>query len=230
MHYEVYEYYYFKYPVRVGNLLFSKFEFRIHNTQRKDIAVQEYFAKGEKHAEAFDFWQVHHQLEKYLPLNDNYKIHNDLYSWFGKDDISFMIVYYGEPQYQYVFFSVTNARKYPELLLPIENEGNIQIIDFVLFPKEYIRIDTDYKGNENVKRRPPLLTEKFGDQAVLWKDETNKQIGVSVGEFCYIFPLSDIKKVDIDRMLPAKGGGADTLRVYYKKEKISNAHFQLQRI
>ncbi|CEN45421.1 conserved hypothetical protein [Capnocytophaga canimorsus] len=39
------------------------------------------------------------------------------------------------------------------------------------------------------------------------------------GEFCNIFPLSNIKKVDIDRMLPAKGSGADTLRVYYKKQK-----------
>ncbi|GIM57984.1 hypothetical protein CAPN007_01910 [Capnocytophaga canimorsus] len=51
------------------------------------------------------------------------------------------------------------------------------------------------------------------------KDEVNKQLGVSVGEFCNIFPLSNIKKVDIDRMLPAKGSGADTLRVYYKKQK-----------
>lgn len=217
--YEVYEYYYFKYPVRVGNLLFSKFEFRIHNTQRRDIAVREYYANGDTQVEEFDFWQVHQQLEKHLPLDKHYKTREDLYSFFQKDEMTFLSVYYGEPQHQYVFFNIINARKYPELITPIENEENIQLTDWVLFPKEYIGIETDYQENEIVKRRPPLLTERFGDQAVLWRDEVNKQLGVSVGEFCNIFPLSNIKKVDIDRMLPAKGGGADTLRVYYKKQK-----------
>ena len=217
--YEVYEYYYFKYPVRVGNLLFSKFEFRIHNTQRRDIAVREYYANGDTQVEEFDFWQVHQQLEKHLPLNEHYKTSEDLYSFFQKDEMTFLSVYYGEPQHQYVFFNIINARKYPELITPIENEENIQLTDWVLFPKEYIGIETDYQENEIVKRRPSLLTERFGDQAVLWKDEVNKQLGVSVGEFCNIFLLSNIKKVDIDRMLPAKGSGADTLRVYYKKQK-----------
>ncbi|MDT9499976.1 hypothetical protein [Capnocytophaga canimorsus] len=217
--YEVYEYYYFKYPVRVGNLLFSKFEFRIHNTQRRDIAVREYYANGDTQVEEFDFWQVHQQLEKHLPLNEHYKTREDLYSFFQKDGMTFLSVYYGEPQHQYVFFNIINARKYSELITPIENEENIQLTDWVLFPKEYIGIETDYQENEIVKRRPPLLTERFGDQAVLWKDEVNKQLGVSVGEFCNIFPLSNIKKVDIDRMLPAKGSGADTLRVFYKKKK-----------
>ncbi|ATA93906.1 hypothetical protein CGC54_05950 [Capnocytophaga canimorsus] len=217
--YEVYEYYYFKYPVRVGNLLFSKFEFRIHNTQRRDIAVREYYANGDTQVEEFDFWQVHQQLEKHLPLDKHYKTREDLYSFFQKDEMTFLSVYYGEPEHQYVFFNIINARKYPELITPIENEENIQLTDWVLFPKEYIGIETDYQENEIVKRRPSLLTERFGDQAVLWKDEVNKQLGVSVGEFCNIFPLSNIKKVDIDRMLPAKGSGADTLRVYYKKQK-----------
>ncbi|WP_372474692.1 hypothetical protein AB4865_05385 [Capnocytophaga sp. ARDL2] len=217
--YEVYEYYYFKYPVRMGNLLFSKFEFRIHNTQRRDIAVREYYANGDTQIEEFDFWQVHQQLEKHLPLNEHYKTREDLYSFFQKDEMTFLSVYYGEPQHQYVFFNIINARKYPELITPIENEENIQLTDWVLFPKEYIGIETDYQENEIVKRRPPLLTERFGDQAVLWKDEVNKQLGVSVGEFCNIFPLSNIKKVDIDRMLPAKGHGADYIFIQYKNEK-----------
>ncbi|GET46664.1 hypothetical protein [Capnocytophaga felis] len=221
--YEVYEYYYFKYPVRVGNLLFSKFEFRIDNPQRRDIAVQEYYANGDKQVEAFDFWQVHQQLEKHLTLDKSYEAYENLYSFFHKDGITFLVIYYGEPPHQYVFFNIINARKYPELITPIENEDNIQLTDFVLFPKDYIGIDTDYLKNEAVKRRPPLLTERFGNKAVLWKDEVNKQLGVSAGKFCNVFPLSDIKKVDIDRMLPAKGGGADTLRVYYKKRKYPTA-------
>lgn len=217
--YEVYEYYYFKYPVRVGNLLFSKFEFRIHNTQRRDIAVREYYANGDTQVEDFDFWQVHQQLEKHLSLDEHYKTREDLYSFFQKDGMTFLSVYYGEPQHQYVFFNIINASKYPELITPIENEENIQLTDWVLFPKEYIGIETNYQENEIVKRRPSLLTERFGDQAVLWRDEVNKQLGVSVGEFCNIFSLSNIKKVDIDRMLPAKGHGADYIFIQYKNEK-----------
>ncbi|GIM49139.1 hypothetical protein [Capnocytophaga stomatis] len=216
---ETYEYYYFKYPVRMGNLLFPKFDIRIDNPQRKDIAVQQYYAQGEKGVPEFDFWQVHHQFEKHLLLNEHYEAYENLYSFFHKDGITFLVIYYGEPPHQYVFFNIINARKYPELITPIENEENIQLTDWVLFPKEYIGIETNYQENEIVKRRPSLLTERFGDQAVLWRDEVNKQLGVSVGEFCNIFPLSNIKKVDIDRMLPAKGGGADTLQVYYKKRK-----------
>ncbi|MDO4702462.1 hypothetical protein [Tannerella sp.] len=217
--YEVYEYYYFKYPVRVGNLLFSKLEFRIHNLQRSDIAVQEYYAYGEKGVLEFDFWQVHHQLEKHLPLDESYKAYGNLYSWFRKDEISFHIIYYGEPQHQYVFCNIINTRDYWELVTPIENENNMQLADSILFPKEHIGITTNYQENEAVKRRPPLLTEKFGDQAILWRDEVNNEIGVSAGKFSNIFPLSGIKKVDIDRMLPAKGSGADTLRVYYENEE-----------
>ncbi|GIZ14358.1 hypothetical protein [Capnocytophaga catalasegens] len=123
--YEVYEYYYFKYPVWVGNLLFSKFEFRIHNTQRRDTAVKEYYANGNKQVEEFDFWQVHHQLEKHLTLDKSYKTREDLYSFFQKDEISFIIIYYGEPQHQYMFCNIFNTRDYFELITPIKNENNI---------------------------------------------------------------------------------------------------------
>ena len=217
--YEVYEYYYFKYPVRVGSLLFSKFEFRIHNTQRRDIAVREYYTSGDKQVEEFDFWQVHHQLEKDLPINDHYKTREDLYSFFRKDEMSFIIIYYGEPQHQYVFLNIINARDYPELVVPIENENTIQLTDFVLFPKDAIGIHTNYQENEAVKRRPPLLTERFGKRTVLWPDEVNNQIGVSAGEFCNLFPLSEIEKVYLERMLPAKGHGADYIFIQYKNEK-----------
>ena len=217
--YEVYEYYYFKYPVRVGSLLFSKFEFRIHNTQRRDIAVREYYTSGDKQVEEFDFWQVHHQLEKDLPINDHYKTREDLYSFFRKDEMSFIIIYYGEPQHQYVFLNIINARDCPELVVPIENENTIQLTDFVLFPKDAIGIHTNYQENEAVKRRPPLLTERFGKRTVLWPDEVNNQIGVSAGEFCNLFPLSEIEKVYLERMLPAKGHGADYIFIQYKNEK-----------
>ncbi|CEN45418.1 conserved hypothetical protein [Capnocytophaga canimorsus] len=194
--YEVYEYYYFKYPVRMGNLLFSKFEFRIHNTQRRDIAVREYYANGDTQIEEFDFWQVHQQLEKHLPLNEHYKTREDLYSFFQKDEMTFLSVYYGEPQHQYVFFNIINARKYPELITPIENEENIQLTDWVLFPKEYIGIETDYQENEIVKTPSTFTDGKvLATKPYCGKDEVNKQLGVKCGvNFAIFFRYRILKK------------------------------------
>lgn len=217
--YEVYEYYYFKYPVRVGNLLFSKFEFQIHNTQRSDIAVQEYRFLSEKGTPEADFWQICQQLQQDLPSQEADKYLQNLYYSTHKEQISFRMQYYGEAQHRDLFFTVHNSREYPEKINPHDDEAAIEITDFIVFPKDTIVINTDYRTSTIAKRRPPLLTEKFGDQVVLWRDETNKQIGVSAGEFCNIFPLSDIEKVYIERMLPAKGGGVDTIIIQYKNEK-----------
>ncbi|WGU70175.1 hypothetical protein QIU18_11820 [Capnocytophaga canimorsus] len=144
--------------------------------------------------------------------------------------MTFLSVYYGEPEHQYVFFNIINACKYPELITPIENEENIQLTDWVLFPKEYIGIETNYQENEIVKRRPSLLTERFGDQAVLWKDEVNKQLGVSVGEFCNIFPLSNIKKSGHRPNASCQRQWCRYPASVLQKTKIPNANFRCQRI
>ncbi|MDO4693855.1 MAG: hypothetical protein Q4A62_04395 [Eikenella sp.] len=88
----------------------------------------------------------------------------------------------------------------------------------MLFEKEGVAIDSDYKTRQRVKRRPPLLTGKFGSKAVLWRDEAHRQIGVSAGNCCNIFPLSGIESVEIYRVLPARGGGNDFLNVRYKTD------------
>ena len=132
-------------------------------------------------------------------------------------DISFRMQYYGEARHQDFFLSIYNTRDYCQIIKPLEND--IQLAEYVVFPPKDIRMDTNYQEDISVKLRPPLLTERFGNQSILWRDEKNQQIGVSVDKFVRVFPLSDIEKVYIERMFPAKGHGADYIFIQYKNEK-----------
>ncbi|MFK8301227.1 hypothetical protein ACI762_10990 [Capnocytophaga canimorsus] len=197
----------FKFPVRVGNLLFYNFEFGFTSRQRTDIAVREYRFTSKKGASKHDFLQICEQFNKDLSHREVDEYLENLYYNNHTDDISFRMQYYGEARHQDFFLSIYNTRDYYQIIKPLKNA--IQLTDFLVFPSEDIQMDTNYREDIRVKRRPSLLTEKFGNQSVLWRDEKNQQIGVSVDKFVRVFPLSDIEKVYIERMLPAKGHGAD---------------------
>ncbi|MFJ1327742.1 hypothetical protein [Capnocytophaga canimorsus] len=209
--------YVFCYPVRVGNLLFYNFEFGFTSTQRTDIAVREYCFTSKKGASKHDFLQICEQFNKDLSHREVDEYLENLYYNNHTDDISFRMQYYGEARHRDFFLSIYNTRDYYQIIKPLENA--IQLTDFLVFPPKTIQMDTNYREDIRVKRRPSLLTEKFGNQSVLWRDEKNQQIGVSVDKFVRIFPLSDIEKVYIERMFPAKGHGADYIFIQYKNEK-----------
>ncbi|AWL78613.1 hypothetical protein DKB58_06475 [Capnocytophaga canimorsus] len=207
----------FKFPVRVGNLLFYNFEFGFTSRQRTDIAVREYRFTSKKGASKHDFLQICEQFNKDLSHREVDEYLENLYYNNHTDDISFRMQYYGEARHRDFFLSIYNTRDYYQIIKPLKNA--IQLTDFLVFPPQDIWMDTNYREDIRVKRRPPLLTERFGNQSVLWRDEVNGQIGVSVDKFVRIFPLSDIEKVYVERMLPAKGHGADYIFIQYKNEK-----------
>ncbi|MDO4783400.1 MAG: hypothetical protein Q4A09_09330 [Capnocytophaga felis] len=209
--------YVFRYPVRVGNLLFYNLEFGFTSTQRTDIAVREFRFRSKKGASKHDFLQICEQFNKDLSHKEVDEYLENLYYDNRTEDISFRMQYNGEARHRDFFLSIYNTRDYHQIVKPLENA--IQLTDFLVFPPEDIRMDTNYREDIRVKSRPPLLTEKFGSQSVLWRDEENQQIGVSVDKFVRIFPLSGIEKVYIERMLPAKGHGADYIFIQYKNEK-----------
>ncbi|MFK8268420.1 hypothetical protein [Capnocytophaga cynodegmi] len=209
--------YVFRYPVRVGNLLFYNFEFGFTSRQRTDIAVREYRFTSKKGASKHDFLQICEQFNKDLSHKEVDEYLENLYYDNRTEDISFRMQYNGEARYRDFFLSIYNTRDYYQIVKPLENA--IQLTDFLVFPPKDIQIDDNYREDIRVKRRPSLLTEKFGNQSVLWRDEENQQIGVSVDKFVRVFPLSDIEKVYIERMLPAKGHGADYIFIQYKNEK-----------
>ncbi|MDO5106296.1 hypothetical protein [Capnocytophaga sp.] len=210
--------YVFRYPVRVGNLLFYNLEFSLSSRQRTDIAVREFYFTSKKGASSkHDFLRICEQLNKDLSHEEVDEYLENLYYHNHKGDICFGMQYNGEARRRDFFLSIYNARDYEEIIKPMEND--IQLAEFLVFPPKTIQIDDNYREDISVKRRPSLLTEKFGNQAVLWRDEVNGQIGVSVDKFVRIFPLSGIEKVYVERMLPAKGGGADYIFIQYKNEK-----------
>ncbi|MFK8271458.1 hypothetical protein [Capnocytophaga stomatis] len=209
--------YVFRYPVRVGNLLFYNFEFGFTSRQRTDIAVREYRFTSKKGASKHDFLQICEQFNKDLSHKEVDEYLENLYYDNRTEDISFRMQYNGEARYRDFFLSIYNTRDYYQIIKPLENA--IQLADFLVFPSEDIQMDTNYREDIRVKRRPSLLTEKFGNQSVLWRDEENQQIGVSVDKFVRVFSLSDIEKVYIERMFPAKGHGADYIFIQYKNEK-----------
>ena len=207
----------FKFPVRVGNFLFYNFEFGFTSRQRTDIAVREYRFTSKKEASKHDFLQICEQFNKDLSHREVDEYLENLYYNNHTDDISFRMQYNGEARYQDFFLSIYNTRDYCQIIKPLEND--IQLAEYVVFPPKDIRMDTNYQEDISVKLRPPLLTERFGNQSILWRDEKNQQIGVSVDKFVRVFPLSDIEKVYIERMFPAKGHGADYIFIQYKNEK-----------
>ena len=207
----------FKFPVRVGNFLFYNFEFGFTSRQRTDIAVREYRFTSKKGASKHDFLQICEQFNKDLSHSEVDEYLENLYYNNRVGDISFRMQYYGEARHQDFFLSIYNTRDYCQIIKPLEND--IQLAEYVVFPPKDIRMDTNYQEDISVKLRPPLLTERFGNQSILWRDEKNQQIGVSVDKFVRVFPLSDIEKVYIERMFPAKGHGADYIFIQYKNEK-----------
>ncbi|MFJ1438305.1 hypothetical protein ACILPE_01030 [Capnocytophaga canimorsus] len=207
----------FKFPVRVGNFLFYNFEFGFTSRQRTDIAVREYRFTSKKGASKHDFLQICEQFNKDLSHSEVDEYLENSYYNNRVGDISFRMQYYGEARHQDFFLSIYNTRDYCQIIKPLEND--IQLAEYVVFPPKDIRMDTNYQEDISVKLRPPLLTERFGNQSILWRDEKNQQIGVSVDKFVRVFPLSDIEKVYIERMFPAKGHGADYIFIQYKNEK-----------
>lgn len=68
MDFEIGDDYCFRYPVRVGNVLFEKWRFHATPDQRTDIAVKEYYADIATGISESDFQQIHRHLETVLPL------------------------------------------------------------------------------------------------------------------------------------------------------------------
>ncbi|QIM62757.1 hypothetical protein A1D29_05305 [Pasteurellaceae bacterium Orientalotternb1] len=102
--FEIHDDYFFKYPVRVGNILLHQFGFCLRYDQPTNMAVQTYYAESEKGVSKWDFQQVHHQLARHLTFESQAHFHQNGSSSFYKNEIAFTVGYYGEPQYQQLYF------------------------------------------------------------------------------------------------------------------------------
>lgn len=110
--YEIYDYYYFKYPVRVGNLIIPRLEFRLGYQDRSDVAVREYFSSTINLSENKELYE---KIKIKLAEDLNQKQANsDLErGFFHFDGILFTIFFCKDDNH--LAFYITNVRDYPDL-------------------------------------------------------------------------------------------------------------------
>ena len=202
---------YFKTPIRVGNILLEDFSTTLYKG-RTDVAVLHYTSDCLDHSGTDAGF---HQLKNILSRNlgkptDGWEREDQNYRSFSADGIHFSICYtYSDDSASescHTTLSIENTRNYPDLLIDKSYEQQMQISEVVIIPGK-INISADYKRNPRIKRRPQTIIGSFQEKAVIWKDELNKKIGFSSGNFMQVFNESEIKSFYVYNFLPAKADG-----------------------
>ncbi|SNU79647.1 Uncharacterised protein [Neisseria zoodegmatis] len=212
MDFEIGSDYCFRYPVRVGNVLFEKWCFHVAPEQRTDIVVQEYYADIATGISESDFQQIHHHLEKVLPLEK--RSSKASASVFCQNGITLYLKHFAGQEYPCLQVLSVNTRDYFDLPADVESENSMKLSGVLVFPQETVSTGVDYKKDASVKRRPPVIAEKFGRQTVVWRDDKNKLLGVCAGNFSQTYPLAHIEQVGLERVFSMKGGGEDFVRLH----------------
>lgn len=224
---ELSNHYAFKYPVRVGNLLFKNWGFYYIPHHRKDIAVQSYsFVVFNPYTiDLEEVLTIKNTLHRHLKERKNHIPYYDIgFDFDTNNHINFHLYFWKDTQQ--LHFEVINQRKYPHLLLNEEYESKMQISDFVLFEEE-ISLTRNYKEYQSMKRRPPILTERFGKKPVLWVDKTNGILGIANEISAQFVPLDQIERFEMTRALPAKGYGWDDFCILEKGKEYTTRLFIL---
>ncbi len=203
----------FMYPVRVGSVLFHSF-YTFSTNQRTDIAIFRYFADG-VHETSSDhsFHELKAHLQQATPANIQPTAYqDDDYARFAikAEGMSISLGYSYDTDWHYergfTAFCAMNEREYPSLLVDPAYEATMEISEFLLIDAD-IKIQSSYKRNSHVKRRPPLINQIDSKQAVIWKDHRHQKIGFAGAAYSETFSTDAIQSVTLQNILPAKGGG-----------------------
>ncbi len=219
MDFATYDEYRFKYPVRVGNLLFKELGFHLSFQQRDDIAVQSYFFRINKPylIDLEEIAEIKNTLARHLKERMEVRYYEIGFDFDSEDNIVFSLYYWQETKE--LHFEIFNHREYPHLLLNEAYESKMQISYYQIFDDKDCCFSGNYRTDKNIKRRPPILTELFGEKLVLWVDRENGILGIADKNFAQLIPLNEIERFEIERILPAKGGGGDFFRIFKKGNK-----------
>lgn len=124
MDFEIADYYRFRYPVRIGNVLFEQWCFCVEAQQRTDIAVQEYYADIATGIDEADFQQIHRHMEKTWPLEQRGGQASALV--FRQNGITLYLKHFAGQEYPCMQVLSLNTRYYSDLPTDAENESSMQ--------------------------------------------------------------------------------------------------------
>lgn len=216
----------FKYPIRMGAILLQPFPISILKN-RIDAPVLSFYVRcyhPSNSVTRYDELKAYFSGIKGLEDRGGFE-RNDQRHWlFDAKGVWLGLTYWFDSENGfdsgYTSFSVENKREYPALLENTEYENSMELSDYlILDSKEDIHFSGDYKKDAGIKRRPPILTERFDDKPVIWRDDRHHKIGFSVGEYAYIFDKKEVKSMAIGNVLPAKAAGYADLFLNLKSEK-----------
>lgn len=221
-------YHEFKYPVRIGNLLLKYFGFFDRPSRRSDIAVQTYHFLVDRpySIELNELMEIKSALARHLEDVTHGSYYEIGIDFQVKDNI--LLHFYYWQDVKRLRLEVFNLREYSQLLLNEEYESRMQISDHLVFNDKNFHSEIfNYKEDATVKRRPPVLTERFGKNPVLWLDKANGILGMANEKYANFIGLDQIQSIELERALPAKGGGGDMFRILKKDEKYPTEFFSL---
>lgn len=218
------EYITFRYPARIGRLLIHDLKSFVYD--RTDVAVRWYLADCyNKEATDGSFRDLYTTLLTDLGtqgLKDERKDKDEKSAHFEWSGMRLYLCYKYDGDYTlengFTDLRIENARQYPALLIDEHYEKVIEVTDSLIIEPE-VKLYVEYKKDKRVKRRPPSITERFGDQAVIWRDDVNGKIGFADTTYSLVFDQPEIISFTLGNLIPAKGSGSCDLTANLSGER-----------
>lgn len=214
----------FRYPARIGRLLIRNLKSIVYD--RTDVAVRWYITDCyNKEASDGSFRDLYTTLltdlgKERLTYERAYE--DERSADFECSGIRLSLCYKYDGDYTlekgFTDLRIENTREYPALLIDERYEKSMEVTESLRI-ESAVKLYVDYKKDERVKRRPPLITERFGNQAVIWRDDANGKIGLADAAYSLVFDKQEIISFTLGNLVPAKGSGGSNLTANLSGEK-----------
>ncbi|MDH6305377.1 hypothetical protein M2459_001830 [Parabacteroides sp. PF5-5] len=216
IHGEYSEYITFRYPVRIGRLLIWNLKSIVY--ERTDVAVRWYTTDCyNKEATDGSFRDLYTTMLTDLGregLKYEREYEDERRADFECSSMRLSLCYKYDGDYTlekgFTDLRIENMREYSALLIDESYEKVMEVSDSLIIESE-VKFYVEYKKDKRVKRRPPLITERFVDQTVIWRDDVNEKIGFADATYSLVFDKQEIISFTLGNLIPAKGSGGSSL-------------------
>lgn len=214
-----------KFPIRIGNIIIKDFKSYFDNSRTDSPILHFYSQCYDKKGTDKSYNDLKSVLLKDIKIDDkklSYERSDQKNCNFDFNGMNLSICYTYDSDWQfncgYTSFTIENKRNYPDLLLDINYEENLEVSEYLILDGK-IGISEDYKRSNKVKRRQPKITDLFNEQTIIWRDDKNNKIGFSSNQFSQVYDKEEIKSFAIQNILPAKGSGGGYLEIVLENKK-----------